>query len=446
MINLEYFGSEGMDTMRQRSAEILCIGTEILMGDIVNTNAAYIAKELAGLGINVYHQSVVGDNPQRLREALELAFSRADIVITTGGLGPTYDDLSKETIAAFFGRELVMDQESLHRIECHFLRQNRPMTENNKKQAMMPQGCIIFPNNNGTAPGCAIEGTGEQQGKTAIMLPGPPREMKPMFEESVKPFLLKDSDTRLVSHTMHFFGIGESMLENLLRDLMEHSLNPTVAPYAKTGEVQLRVTARVQNGEDAEALLQPVMEKIKEQVGGYLYGIDVGNLQTAAVHALKTNGLHVAVAESCTGGYVAKRLTDVSGASEVFECGVVTYSNRMKHHLLGVSQQTLDTFGAVSEETAREMAAGVRRLSGAEIGISVTGNAGPEPSEGKEVGLVYIGVDSLEMSRVFMLQVNRRDQDARETIRYLASSHALSLILKAVDAMAKAEAKKKTQR
>lgn len=432
--------------MRQRSAEILCIGTEILMGDIVNTNAAYIAKELAGLGINVYHQSVVGDNPQRLREALELAFSRADIVITTGGLGPTYDDLSKETIAAFFGRELVMDQESLHRIECHFLRQNRPMTENNKKQAMMPQGCIIFPNNNGTAPGCAIEGTGEQQGKTAIMLPGPPREMKPMFEESVKPFLLKDSDTRLVSHTMHFFGIGESMLESLLRDLMEHSLNPTVAPYAKTGEVQLRVTARVQNGEDAEALLQPVMEKIKEQVGGYLYGIDVGDLQTAAVHALEVNGLHVAVAESCTGGYVAKRLTDVSGASEVFECGVVTYSNRMKHQLLGVSQQTLDTFGAVSEETAREMAAGVRRLSGAEIGISVTGNAGPEPSEGKEVGLVYIGVDSLEMSRVFMLQVNRRDQDARETIRYLASSHALSLILKAVDAMAKAEVKKKTQR
>lgn len=432
--------------MRQRSAEILCIGTEILMGDIVNTNAAYIAKELAGLGINVYHQSVVGDNPQRLREALELAFSRADIVITTGGLGPTYDDLSKETIAAFFGRELVMDQESLHRIECHFLRQNRPMTENNKKQAMMPQGCIIFPNNNGTAPGCAIEGTGEQQGKTAIMLPGPPREMKPMFEESVKPFLLKDSDTRLVSHTMHFFGIGESMLESLLRDLMEHSLNPTVAPYAKTGEVQLRVTARVQNGEDAEALLQPVMEKIKEQVGGYLYGIDVGDLQTAAVHALKVNGLHVAVAESCTGGYVAKRLTDVSGASEVFECGVVTYSNRMKHQLLGVSQQTLDTFGAVSEETAREMAAGVRKLSGAEIGISVTGNAGPEPSEGKEVGLVYIGVDSLEMSRVFMLQVNRRDQDARETIRYLASSHALSLILKAVDAMAKAEVKKKTQR
>ena len=428
------------------NAEIITVGTELLLGDIVNTNSQFLSRELAAYGIGMLYQSTVGDNIDRLGEVLRLAMGRSDLVLLTGGLGPTQDDLTRETVADVLGLPLVPDEESLRRIEEYFRNTGREMTENNKKQAMMPQGCIIFPNNNGTAPGCAIEGTGEQQGKTAIMLPGPPREMKPMFEESVKPFLLKDSDTRLVSHTMHFFGIGESMLESLLRDLMEHSLNPTVAPYAKTGEVQLRVTARVQNGEDAEALLQPVMEKIKEQVGGYLYGIDVGDLQTAAVHALKASGLHVAVAESCTGGYVAKRLTDVSGASEVFECGVVTYSNRMKHQLLGVSQQTLDTFGAVSEETAREMSAGVRRLSGAEIGISVTGNAGPEPSEGKEVGLVYIGVDSPEMSRVFMLQVNRRDQDARETIRYLASSHALSLILKAVDAMAKAEAKKKTQR
>ena len=418
--------------MKQRSAEILCIGTEILMGDIVNTNAAYLAKELAGLGINVYHQSVVGDNPQRLQESLRLAFSRADLVITTGGLGPTYDDLSKETIARYFGRELVMDPESLHAIECHFLRLNRVMTDNNKKQAMMPERCTIFANYNGTAPGCAIEGEGEQQGKTAIMLPGPPREMKPMFEEGVKPFLLKDSDTRLVSHTMHFFGIGESMLENILRDLMETSLNPTVAPYAKTGEVQLRVTARVKNGEDPEQLLQPVMNQIQEKVGEFLYGIDVGNLQTAVVRALKEKKLQVALAESCTGGYVAKRITDVSGASEVFECGICSYSNRIKQELLGVREETLRDFGAVSEETAREMAAGIRRVSGAPIGVSVTGNAGPEPSEGKEVGLVYIGVDSDNFRKVFTLNVNRKDQDARETIRYLASSHALSLILKAV--------------
>lgn len=419
--------------MKQRSAEILCIGTEILMGDIINTNAAYIAKELAGLGINVYHQSVVGDNPQRLKESLALAFSRADIVITTGGLGPTYDDLSKETIAAYFNRKLVMDEESLHAIECHFLRLNRVMTDNNKKQAMMPEGCVIFANHNGTAPGCAIEGEGEQQGKTAIMLPGPPREMKPMFEQGVKPFLLKDSDTRLVSRTMHFFGIGESMLESILHELMEESTNPTVAPYAKTGEVQLRVTARVKQGEDAEALLQPVMEQIKEKVGEFLYGIDVGDLQTAAVWALKKKNLHVAVAESCTGGYVAKRITDVNGASDVFECGICSYSNRIKHQILGVKQETLDTFGAISEETAREMAEGVRRISGAEIGVSVTGNAGPQASEGKDVGLVYIGVDSDHFKKVFMLHVNRKDQDARETIRYLASSHALSLILKAVE-------------
>lgn len=419
--------------MKQRSAEILCIGTEILMGDIINTNAAYIAKELAGLGINVYHQSVVGDNPQRLKESLALAFSRADIVITTGGLGPTYDDLSKETIAAYFNRKLVMDEESLHAIECHFLRLNRVMTDNNKKQAMMPEGCVIFANHNGTAPGCAIEGEGEQQGKTAIMLPGPPREMKPMFEQGVKPFLLKDSDTRLVSHTMHFFGIGESMLESILHELMEESTNPTVAPYAKTGEVQLRVTARVKQGEDAEVLLQPVMEQIKEKVGEFLYGIDVGDLQTAAVWALKEKNLHVAVAESCTGGYVAKRITDVSGASDVFECGICSYSNRIKHQILGVKQETLDTFGAISEETAREMAEGVCRISGAEIGVSVTGNAGPQASEGKDVGLVYIGVDSDHFKKVFMLYVNRKDQDARETIRYLASSHALSLILKAVE-------------
>ena len=418
--------------MKQRSAEILSIGTEILIGDIINTNAAYIAKELAGLGINVYHQSVVGDNPQRLKDSLTLALSRADIVITTGGLGPTYDDLSKETIAECFGRKLIMDETSLKRIEEHFKRIGRVMTDNNRKQAMMPEGCVIFQNNNGTAPGCAIEGKGDQEGKTAIMLPGPPREMKPMFEQGVKPFLLKDSDTRLVSRTMHFFGIGESMLETILHDIMQESQNPTIAPYAKTGEVRLRITARVKNGEDANKLIDPMIQQVKEKVGEYLYGIDIEDLQTAAVTALKEKHLHVAVAESCTGGYVTKRLTDVSGASEVFECGVCTYSNRMKQQMLGVKEETLNTYGAVSEQTAREMAAGVRKISSAEIGISVTGNAGPTASEDKEVGLVYVGVDSDNFKQVFELHVNRKDQNARETIRYLASSHALDLILKAV--------------
>ena len=223
------------------------------------------------------------------------------------------------------------------------------------------------------------------------------------------------------------------MLENILHDLMETSLNPTVAPYAKTGEVQLRITACVKNGEDPEQLLKPVMNQIQERVGEFLYGIDVGNLQTAVVQTLKEKHLQVALAESCTGGYVAKRITDVSGASEVFECGICSYSNRIKQQLLGVREETLQNFGAVSEETAREMAAGIRRVSGAPIGVSVTGNAGPEPSEGKEVGLVYIGIDSDNWKKVFTLNVNRKDQDARETIRYLASSHALSLILKAAE-------------
>lgn len=422
----------------KKGAEILCIGTELLMGDIVNTNVAYIAKELAGLGINLYHQTVVGDNPERLKAALALAFSRADIVITTGGLGPTYDDLTKETIAEYFSRKLVLDPDSLQKIETFFQSIGRTMTENNRKQAMMPERCILFPNQNGTAPGCAILGEGDTDGKVAIMLPGPPREMRPMFEHSVKPLLMQDSDTKLVSKNMYFFGIGESSLEAQLHDLMVENQNPTVAPYAKTGEVMLRVTASVPKDasiEQAEALLQPTIDKIQAQVGDYLYGIDVDDLQTAVVLALKEKGLHLATAESCTGGYVSKRLTDVSGSSSVFECGIVSYSNRIKESILGVQAETLNQFGAVSPETAMEMAAGVRRISGAEIGISVTGNAGPEPSEGQPVGTVYVAVDSDSYKEVLPLTISRKDDDAREYIRYYASSHALSLVLKAIQKM-----------
>ena len=416
--------------METRSAEILCIGTEILMGDIVNTNAAYIAKELAGLGINLYHQSVVGDNPARLREALELAFSRADIVITTGGLGPTYDDLSKETIAAYFGRKLVLHQPSMEALESYFVRRGSVMTDNNRKQAMMPEGCTVFANPNGTAPGCAIT----QEGKTAIMLPGPPREMKPMFDHWVVPYLTKDSDTHLISHNLHFFGIGESALESKLHDLMTGSTNPTVAPYAKTGEVMLRVTARVKDGEDAEAVMAPAIRRILEEAGEFLYGVDVGNLETAAVRALKEKGLEAAVAESCTGGLVAQRLTQVPGASRVFQCGIVSYSGGMKEKLLAVSPETLAEKGAVSQETAREMAAGVRRLSGAAVGVGITGNAGPTAQDGQPVGRVYVAVDSPWLSKVLALDIRRTDEDARAYIRHVASSNALNLIRLAAQA------------
>ena len=414
--------------MKQKSAEILCIGTELLMGNTVNTNATYIAKGLAQNGINVYHQAVVGDNPQRLKESLDLAFSRSDIVITTGGLGPTYDDLSKETIAAWFGKELVLHEESLRHIEDFFRRLGREMTDNNRKQAMMPQDCTVFPNPNGTAPGCAIE----KDGKVAFMLPGPPREMRPMFDNYVIPYLQKDSDTVLVSKMIHLFGIGESMLEHKLHDIMVESSNPTLAPYAKEGEVQLRVTARVHRDEDAETILQPMMDKVSEIAGEFIYGIDIGDLQTAAVTRLKEKGLHVATAESCTGGYVSKRLVDVDGVSEVFDCGVCSYSNDIKEKVLGVSHDTLVAYGAVSEQTAREMAAGVRRLSGAEIGVSTTGIAGPGGgTPEKPVGLVYVAVDSDKYSEVLKLNIPSRSDDAREYIRYIASSNALHLIWKA---------------
>lgn len=414
--------------MKQKSAEILAIGTELLMGNTVNTNATYIARGLAQNGVNVYHQEVVGDNPKRLLESLTQAFSRSDIVITTGGLGPTYDDLTKETIASYFGKELVLHEESLEYIEQFFRKIGKEMTANNRKQAMMPEGCTIFPNPNGTAPGCAIE----KDGKVAFMLPGPPREMQPMFDNYVVPYLLKDSDTVLESRMIHLFGIGESMLEHKLHDVMVESTNPTLAPYAKSGEVQLRVTVRVARGEDAEPILKPMMDKVNEIAGEFIYGIDIGDLQTAAVRRLQEKGLHAATAESCTGGYISKRLTEVDGASAVFDCGICSYANHIKENLLGVSHDTLVKYGAVSEQCAREMAAGIRKVSGAEIGVSTTGIAGPGGgTDTKPVGLVYVAVDSDNYSEVLELHIPSRGDDAREYVRYIASSHALHLIWKA---------------
>ena len=412
--------------MEQRTAEILCIGTEILMGDIVNTNAAVIAKELAAAGINMYHQTVVGDNPQRLKDALDLAFSRSDIVVTTGGLGPTYDDLTKEVIAQWFGLPLEMHEASLRGVEEFFRARGITMTENNKKQAMLPKGCTVFYNAHGTAPGCAIEG----KGKTAIMMPGPPQEMEPMLKNEVMPFLHKESGFRLVSRNLYFFGIGESALEDRLHQMMIESQNPTVAPYAKTGEVMLRVTARVEDGQDPDELLEPAIAKICALEGQYLYGEDVGDLQTALVRELRARNLTIAAAESCTGGYVAKRITDVPGASAVFGCGFVTYTSEMKEKLLGVFRETLEKHTAISAETASEMAAGARRVSGADIAVAVTGNAGPDASEGKAVGEVYVAVDSPWHREVLALNIRRTDQDSREVTRYIAASHALNLALR----------------
>jgi len=413
----------------EMNAEILCVGTELLLGDIVNTNATYLAKELASCGINCYCQTVVGDNPQRLRECLEQALNRADMVITTGGLGPTYDDLTKETVAEYFGRDMVLHQDTLDRMRGFFARIQRPMTKNNEKQAMMPKDAVIFFNDRGTAPGLAVEGGG----KTVILLPGPPREMTAMFQSGVRPYLEQRSKTVLVSHSIHLIGVGESQVEQQLRDFMLEHQNPTIAPYAKEGEVMLRVTASAPTREEADELIWPVVEDIRGQYDKYVYGVDVGTLQNALVIALKEKNLTVCTAESCTGGLISQRITQIPGSSGVFHCGVCAYANDIKTALLGVTQSTLETHGAVSEQCALEMARGARRISGADIGISTTGIAGPDGgTETKPVGLVYVAVSSRWYERALELRLGRGYGDERESIRNAAASNALALALKAV--------------
>ncbi len=408
------------------NAEILCVGTELLLGDIVNTNAAYLARELAALGIGCYYQSVVGDNAGRLAESLRLALSRADMVITTGGLGPTYDDLTKETVAQHFGLPMELHQPSLDRMKEILERRGRPFTKNNEKQAYFPKGARIFPNDQGTAPGLAIE----QDGKIVIMLPGPPNEMTAMFQQQVRPYLESRSDRVLRSHTIHLFNIGESAVEDKLHQSMLDHQNPTIAPYAKLGEVQLRVTAAAANEEEAEAMMKPVIDEICAQFADYVYGVDVKDLQHAVVARLAQLGKTIAVAESCTGGMVASRITDIPGASQVFLCGAVTYSNESKMAMLGVSPRTLEEYGAVSRQCALEMARGIRAASGADIGLSTTGIAGPGGgTPQKPVGLVYVAaVDGAE-EKVLELHLSRGYDNQRELIRNWASMYALHLVL-----------------
>lgn len=411
--------------MKIKNAEILCVGTEILIGDIVNTNAAYISERLARLGINQYYQAAVGDNPERLASAINGALERADLVIMSGGLGPTYDDLTKETAAKCMGRSLYLDIPSLERIKDIFAFRCKTMTKNNEKQAMMPMGSVIFPNNAGTAPGCAIED--EERGKIIIMLPGPPFEMKRMFEESVVPYLLGFTDKRFVSINVNIFGMGESEVESKLKSIMDSSVNPTVAPYCGDGEVRLRVTASGQSEDECRRLCLEMIERIKKtEVGAVIYGTDT-TLAEETVRSFIEAGKTLATAESCTGGLIAKRITDISGSSEMFGYGAVTYANEAKMKLLSVKKETLEKHGAVSPETAAEMAEGVRKLSGADIGVATTGIAGPGGgTKEKPVGLVYLGVSSKNGTRTLRLMLSQ----GRDRVRLLASTNALSEALK----------------
>ena len=409
------------------SAEILCVGTELLLGDIVNTNAAFLSSKLADLGINVYRHTSVGDNPERLRNALESALRESDLVITSGGLGPTYDDLTKETVAAAFGREMKLHEESLDRIKSYFKETGREMTDNNRKQAMMPRGAVVFNNNYGTAPALAL--FDEEKNKTVIMLPGPPNELIPIFNEEVEPYLNTRRSAVLVSKNVNIFGMGESAIEKALEGLMQNAKNPTVAPYCKVGEVRLRVTASASDKETASKMCDAMIEKIKEtEVGEFIYGIDADTLEKAVVTTLRESGLTLAAAESCTGGLIAKRITDIGGSSAVFLGGCVTYTNEAKMKLVGVNKSTLDAFDAVSEQTAREMAIGARQTLGADIGISTTGVAGPTGgSEETPVGTVFVGISTADGDYVKKLSLS--SMKSRSYIRNVSANHAFSLVL-----------------
>jgi nicotinamide-nucleotide amidase len=371
------------------NAEIICVGTELLLGDVVNTNSSYISKELSKLGINVYFTTVVGDNVARLEACLNLARTRSDIIITTGGLGPTVDDLTKETVAEILGIQMVLDEKALEMMTSFFDKLGRPMSPNNRKQAFVPEGSVVLYNDLGTAPGCMIM----HEEKTYIILPGPPREMRHLFEKYVYPYYSKLSNEIIVSHVMRVMGIGESSMEAKVKDLIDAYENPTIAPYAVSGESYLRITAKAHSKGEADKLIIPVLDKLKERLGISVYGIDIPAIEHCVFNCLNLSEKKIAFAESCTGGLLAKRMTDIPGSSEVFNMGLVTYSNEAKMKLLGVKKDTLDKFGAVSYETAKEMVLGLSHVSGADICVSVTGIAGPGGgTEEKPVGLAYIGV------------------------------------------------------
>ncbi|MCQ2354502.1 MAG: competence/damage-inducible protein A [Clostridia bacterium] len=406
-----------------RSAEILCVGTELLLGDIVNTNAALMAERLAAFGIPVYRQTVVGDNPARLRTALEEAYSRADTVFLSGGLGPTCDDLTKETVAEYFGLPLYLDEESLERIKKYFSDIGRRMPDNNIKQAMIPEGAMIFRNDWGTAPAICIE----KDRKTAILLPGPPVEIEQIWFNRVEPYLHLRSGSVIRSKNVHILNMGESAVEEVLRDMMLAGGDLTVAPYAKDGEVRVRVSARAADENTADALCDKAIEKIREtEVGSFIYGIDVGSAENALLIKLRAAGETLAVAESCTGGLLAKRITDIAGCSDVFAGGCVTYSNEAKMRLLGVKHDTLDKHTAVSAETAAEMARGVRLALGTSMGLATTGYAGPGGGTPEDpVGTVYVAVSTAEGERVKRLSMS--PLRSRAYIRYSAATQALGL-------------------
>lgn len=370
-------------------AEIITVGTEILLGDILNTNCRYLSRELAAMGIEMYYQITVGDNEERLLKTLEESLNRSDIVICTGGLGPTEDDITKEVCAKYFGYELELHKPSLDAMIERFKHMNRVPTKNNEKQAYFPKEAYILKNDNGTAPGCIME----KEGKMIVVLPGPPREMESMFENYVKPYLSKLTDDVIESEVLRIIGVGESKVENDILDIIDSQTNPTIATYAKGYECTLRITAKAESVEEAKELIKPMSDEMKRRFGQSLYATGETSIEEVVSKMLVENNLKIAVAESCTGGMVSASLINYPGISSVFMEGCVTYSNEAKMKSLGVKKETLDVYGAVSDKCAKEMASGVAARYNTNIGIATTGIAGPDGgTDEKPVGLVYFGI------------------------------------------------------
>lgn len=404
------------------TAELIAVGTELLLGNIANTDAQMISQGLSQLGINVYYHTVVGDNPQRVRQAVDIARGRADILITTGGLGPTCDDLTKVAVAQAFGKELVYHEPSAQRIRERFAQRGTPVTENNFQQAMVPEGCTVLDNDWGTAPGVAFQADGTH----VLMLPGPPRECEMMFRHRALPYLQQLADGVIASRTVKTFGIGESAAEALLRDLMNALHNPTLAPYAKPTGTELRITAHAPTREEALRLIAPVEEQVKAILGDKVIGVDVDSLEEVCFALLKDRGLTVGTAESCTGGLLAKLLTDLPGSSAVFRGGVVSYTNGVKAGLLGVPQDLLDRYGAVSPQVAEAMARGAKAALGCDIALSTTGVAGPDADDrGNPIGLVYLGLAWGDQCQVTEFRAGPVE---RERVRRQAAQTALDLL------------------
>lgn len=404
------------------TVELISVGTEILLGNIVNTNAAYLAEKCAGLGLSCYFQSVVGDNEERLTQVISCAVDRSDIVILSGGLGPTEDDLTKEVAAKVCGKKLIVDERSMERIAEYFAARDIKPTENNWKQAMMPEGAIVLDNNNGTAPGAIIE----LENAKVILLPGPPNELIPMFEESVAHYLDKLTPGVICSQTVKICGVSESQVETTVKDMIDTQTNPTIATYAKTGEVHIRVTASADNEKQAKALIKPVVKELKARFGPDVYTTDVDTtLEKSVTDLLLANKLSVTCAESCTGGMLSARLINVPGVSDAYKAGLVTYSNKAKRKILGVRKGTLEKYGAVSARTAEEMAKGAAIATKADVAVALTGIAGPGGgTKEKPVGLVYISCNV--KGKVAVKEYHFKGN--RNKVREAATSAALSLM------------------